>query len=44
MPRKHKRKVYTTGKEAVFCSVATENKDYKPECVGCAFAGYGDVK
>lgn len=42
MPRRNKRKIYITGKEAVFVYGA-ENKGFKPECTGCAFAGYGFV-
>lgn len=42
MPRKNKRKIYTTGKEAVFVYGA-ENAGFKPECAGCAFAGDGFV-
>lgn len=42
MPRKNKRKLYTTSKEAAFFSGA-ENAGFKPECVGCAFAGYSGV-
>lgn len=42
MPRRNKRKNYTTGKEAVF-AYGAENVGFKPECVGCAFAGYGGV-
>ena len=42
MPRRNKRKDYTIGKTAVFFN-GGGNKGYKPECVGCAFAGYGGV-
>lgn len=41
MPRRNKRKIYTTDKGAVFFSGDANNN--KPECVGCAFAGYGGV-
>ena len=40
MPRRNKRKTYTTGKKSVFFSIG-DNSEYKPECIGCAFAGYG---
>ena len=40
MPRKNNRKEYSTGKPAVFYACG-DNAGYKPECVGCAFAGYG---
>jgi len=40
MPRKNKRKDYTTGKPAIFFNDGDE-ASHKPECVGCAFAGYG---
>ena len=42
MPRRNKRKTYTARKTAVFCD-DTENHACKPECAGCAFAGYGGV-
>jgi hypothetical protein len=42
MPRRNKRKVYSTGKAAVFFSDGGNN-GYKPECVGCALAGYGGI-
>ena len=42
MPRRNKRKDYSTGKPAVFFN-GGDNADYKPECIGCAFAGYGGV-
>ena len=40
MPRRNNRKDYSTGKAAVFYGDGS-NAGYKPECVGCAFAGYG---
>jgi len=40
MPRRNNRKDYSTGKPAVFFADGN-NAGYKPECVGCAFAGYG---
>lgn len=40
MPRRNKRKIYTTGKAVEFFNGAD---DGKPECIGCAFAGYGGV-
>lgn len=43
MPRKNKRKDYNIGRPAVFFGSPTDNPGYKPECVGCAFAGYGFV-
>ena len=42
MPRRNNRKDYSTGKRAVFYANG-DNAGYKPECVGCAFAGYGGV-
>jgi hypothetical protein len=42
MPRRNNRKDYSTGKAAVFYGDGG-NAGYKPECVGCAFAGYGGV-
>ena len=42
MPRRNNRKSYSTGKTAVFYA-SGNNAGYKPECVGCAFAGYGGV-
>ena len=39
MPRKNRRKIYTTGKPAIFYDVITENKGYKLKCIGCVFAG-----
>ena len=42
MPRRNNRKDYSTGKAAVFYAEGC-NSGYKPECVGCAFAGYGGV-
>lgn len=42
MPRKNKRKKYTTGKESALFSYAG-NTVCKPECIGCAFAGYGYI-
>jgi len=42
MPRKNKRKLYTTGKETAFFGGAADSGG-KPECAGCAFAGYGGV-
>jgi hypothetical protein len=42
MPRRNKRKDYSTGKAAVFFGDGG-NTTYKPDCVGCAFAGYGGV-
>jgi len=42
MPRRNKRKNYTTGKAAVYFGDA-DNTNYKPECIGCAFVGYGGV-
>ena len=42
MPRRNKRKDYSTGKAAVFFDNGND-AGYKPECVGCAFAGYGGI-
>lgn len=42
MPRRNNRKVYMIGKEAVFFNGAANNGG-KPECIGCAFAGYGGI-
>ena len=42
MPRRNKHKDWKTGKGAEFFS-AGDNNCVKPECVGCAFAGYGNV-
>lgn len=42
MPRRNKRKIYTTGKEAVFTGDGG-GANGKRECIGCAFAGYGGV-
>jgi len=42
MPRRNNRKVYTTGKTAAYFSDC-DNAEYKPECIGCAFTGYGGV-
>jgi len=42
MPRRNNRKDYSTGKAAVFFGDGS-NAGYKPECVGCAFVGYGGV-
>ena len=42
MPRRNKRKVYTTGKKAISIN-QTGNIAEKPECAGCAFAGPGGV-
>jgi hypothetical protein len=39
MPRKNKHKIFDTGKPAVF--FGGDGKPARPECVGCAFAGYG---
>jgi hypothetical protein len=39
MPRKNKRKIYNTGKSAVFYDLCVEDKEYKIQCIGCAFAG-----
>ena len=43
MPRKNNRKSYNTGKVAMFSADAAENAGVKPECIGCAFAGFGGV-
>jgi hypothetical protein len=42
MPRRNKRKDYSTSKAAVFYGDGS-NAGHKPGCVGCAFAGYGGV-
>ena len=42
MPRKNKRKNYSTGKAAVFYGDGN-NASHNTKCVGCAFAGYGGV-
>jgi hypothetical protein len=42
MPRRNKRKDYSTGKGATFYT-GGNNTAPKPECVGCAFAGKGYV-
>ena len=42
MPRRNNRKDYSTGKAAVFFGDGS-GAGYKPECVGCAFVGYGGV-
>ncbi len=39
MPRRNRHKDFSTGKPAVFVRGST----VKPECGGCAFAGYGGV-
>jgi hypothetical protein len=46
VPRKNKRKSFTKGKTAVFFNGVSSNGDTpgdKPECIGCAFAGFGNV-
>jgi len=43
MPRRNKRKDYASGKEAVFFGDTAKSAEYKPQCAGCAFAGYGGV-
>lgn len=43
MPRRNNRKSYVVGKEAMFSAHTAENAGAKPECVGCAFAGFGGV-
>jgi len=43
MPRRNKRKIHTTGKTAVFYNETAVNIGCKPECAGCAFAGYGGI-
>lgn len=43
MPRKNNRKSYAVGKEAMFSADMAENTGAKPECIGCAFAGFGGV-
>ena len=42
MPRRNNRKDYSVGKAAVFYEIGN-NSGYKPECIGCAFAGYGGI-
>ena len=43
MPRKNNRKVYTTGKSAVFFGTGDRNAGNKLECAGCAFARHGNI-
>ena len=43
MPRRNKRKTYTPGKTAVFYNETATSNDCKPECAGCAFAGYRGI-
>ena len=40
MPRRNKRKDYSTGRTAVFSNDGG-NVGHRAECAGCAFAGYG---
>ena len=42
MPRRNKRKSYSTDKAAVFYGDG-DNAGNNQECVGCAFAGYGGI-
>jgi hypothetical protein len=47
VPRRNNHKKYTTGKSAVFYNERFYRDDGNtipnPECIGCAFAGYGGV-
>ncbi|MCL1810570.1 MAG: hypothetical protein FWG42_12515 [Clostridiales bacterium] len=40
MPRRNNRKDYSTGKAAAFFNDG-DTAGHKPECSGCAFAGFG---
>jgi len=42
MPRRNNRKVYSTGKAAVFFGDGSD-AGYRQGCIGCAFVGYGGV-
>jgi hypothetical protein len=42
MPRRNNRKDYSTGKAAVFFNDG-DTAGHKPECDGCAFAGFGGI-
>ena len=43
MPRRNKRKTYTARNAAVFYTETAASNGCKPECAGCAFAGYDGV-
>jgi len=43
MPRRNKRKIYAAGKTALTYNETAASSGCKPECDGCAFAGYGGI-